>query len=147
MLAWLQKKFLIRRLRKRVASWSAERDAEIRAAVKQKKSREDIEDIGRNWEYDICSTEDEIEEMRSSHLIALATKYDVPIPSSSDLAEYWERSNYTGKHYLNGIGRARLRAELNREQREWRDRWVWLIPVVFGLLGSATGIISLLTRK
>ena len=43
---------------------------------------------------------------------------------------------------LNAAGRFAVRAAIRTEQRERRERWVWWIPIVFGLIGALTGLVS-----
>ena len=130
----------------KLGRYRARRDAEIRKARNLKKTADEIDGIVRDWEYDIRSTEEEIDFSKSSRLIRKANKCDIPHPDREPLHNYWETGHYSQRRFLSVAGRALLRADIRREQRERRERWGWLIPVVFGLIGAITGLVSVLNR-
>jgi hypothetical protein len=74
----------------------------------------------------------------------LAEKYDLePPPRESDGADWTEDSRY-GEWYLTSAGRTQLRAAIRGEQRDRRERLTWWVPIIFGFIGTLTGLASIL---
>ena len=136
MVIWLKERQLAR--------YCSQRDDKVRKAVKLKKSHEEIETIYQNWEFDVRSTAEEIDALKSKQLLLKANKYDIPHPDRDSRNNYWEQGHYSQKWALSVGGRNLLRSLIRREQRERRERWGWLIPVIFGLIGAITGLASVL---
>jgi hypothetical protein len=76
---------------RQLTKYCAKRDAAIRDAIKLKKGPEEIEKIDQGWEYDVRSTGEDLDALKSSKLLRKANKCDIPHPSGEPVLGYGER--------------------------------------------------------
>jgi len=132
-----------------VSLWLKERElarlfAKRDIYIRDLKTGAEARDAYLEWNDIVGPLSDEIEGEKSARLMRRAKKFDLPEPDGEG---HWTQGFYSHNQYLTAKGRAFLRAEIRREQREGRERWVWWIPLVFGLLGSITGLASVLVTR
>jgi len=99
----------------------------------------------RDWDYEIVSVEEAISEMKSSHVRLEAIRYDVPLPPrSADIAldPNWSVGRNSGVVSLSCEGRRIVRDAIAREKESRRARLTFWTPIVFGLFGMVTGLVS-----
>ena len=124
----------LRTLERRLAEYEAARDsAHFKALISKGASEFSAQD----WDYELWLTEDEMNEIKTKQIREDARRYDIPLPERVDDIENdpnWSEGFATHVISLTRVGRVKMRALIRQEQRDRRDRWTWLAPVVFGLL-------------
>jgi hypothetical protein len=102
--------------------------------------------------------QDQIAALKTRHLLELADKYDIPAPpdwvkgisfsNEPVLGPEWRRSTFVPNTiFLEPEQRFKLLKVIRAERQERRDRWIWWIPLTFGLIGAATGLVSIILKK
>jgi hypothetical protein len=131
MFLWLKERELTRSLKKQ--------DAYIRELRAQHRPESDITDAHYEWLDAIAPLSEEIQVEKTERIRRRAEKYDLWPPDGEG---HLTNGLYPDVSYLTAKGRHFLRAEIRREKRERREELVWLIPLVFGIIGAMTGLIS-----
>jgi len=139
--------FRIWRLRSQIEKWVAKGNNAVRKAIKEKKPDQEIEDLRRNWDFDIEENSELIEQLLSRQIIREAKKFDLPLPPREPDSAYWAEGHHNRRWSLTREGRTMVRFEIHQAKKERREGWTWWIPLVFGLIGSLTGLASILLKK
>jgi hypothetical protein len=139
--------FQIWRLRSQQGKWGAQRAAAVRKAVKEKRPAKEIEDLEHKWDFDFEDNTELIDEILSRQIFRAAKKCDLPLPPREEDSQYWNRGHIYGSWSLTREGRTLARFDIHQAEQAQRERWTWWVPLVFGLIGSLTGLASILLRK
>jgi hypothetical protein len=139
---WLRKHREIQTLECELSKLYRARDA---ADVRSFRSGGASELAERDWNYEIASIEEAISELRSTRLRLEAIRYDTPLPHrSAEIANdpNWSMGINSGVISLTREGRRIVRDSIAREKQSRRAWWAWWMPLVFGLIGAVTGLVS-----
>lgn len=127
-------------------------DRETRAALKNGASPDDVWQHG-NWQIEYQFLEDDEARYHSRQLLGRARRLRIPVPPLMDgnaLSNDYQRSDVDGgRYFLSIAGEQKVRAAIREEERYRSERWARRIPYITalaGLIGTATGLIALLTR-
>jgi hypothetical protein len=146
------------RLEWQIARTMRVHDRTIKRLKQRKASSEEIEMEAQEASWDSDTIRDEIESIKSFHLIGRAIRLGLPTPRfkavEADEDETWERG-ITGKYYLSRAAQTELRSRIRLEKKEQREVtafWVKdvLVPalsVLIGILGATAGLIAILHKK
>jgi hypothetical protein len=141
---WRRERWEIRDLERQLSNLYRARDA---ADLRSFRSGGASELTARDWNYEIASTEEAISELKSNRIRLEAIRYDVPLPLRSadiDTDANWSIGSNSGIVSLTSEGRRVVRDAIMREKQSRREWWAWWIPLLFGLIGSITGLLSAL---
>ena len=117
-------------------------DKDIKQARKEKKPREEIEELVAA-RYGECQLDEyEIEVIKSRQLTRKAYKLNLPLPSWSD-SEYWTQTYYGG-YILTQNGKHKVTKLIRQEWKERIEVPVQFITVLIGLGGVIIAILALL---
>jgi hypothetical protein len=92
---------------------------------------------------------DQIALLQTQRLLEQAQHYLVPIPSNEiqgNIVQHWVQSKISGRFWLTPKSMVDLRALIRAEQKDRWDFWSRWVPIVFGLIGATTGLVSMLRR-
>lgn len=139
---WFQEYRETQRLERQLLNCRIARDASHLRSFRSSGASELSE---RDWDYEIVSAEESIDELKSNQIIFQAIKCDVPLPSRSadiDSDVNWGVGFNSGIVSLTREGRHAVRCAITQEKRERREWWAWWIPLLFGSIGAITGLVS-----
>jgi hypothetical protein len=122
--------------------------AEISSARARKARQDEIEQIMILEMHEVDEVLDGISFCHSVYLRLQAERLDIPVPqfvAGGGLgSENWTQSEFTGKYRLSDHARHVLREKIALAMKEQREKWTWWIPIIFGLIGSLTGFLSVM---
>jgi hypothetical protein len=96
---------------------------------------------------EIFPIESEIRQSMSKYLINEAEKLIIPLPELND-KEFWEDDlKYFTKNILTNKGIAQIRSQIRNEKKERSDQYLPWLVLIIGLLGAATGFLSIILKR
>ena len=135
---WWKLRRLQRRKEKILASYKRDKDR----AARDKKPRDEIENIDRDAMFESDLMDDEIESLASRYLIQSAQSLLLPIPEYSRDGDAWVESKITGRFRLTRTAMSTLRSKIRIERKERRESSMLWIAALTGVLGVLTGLIA-----
>jgi hypothetical protein len=119
----------------------------MQAASARSDDQEEDRLIGE-WMHDDSEVNDELKWLDSRRLTRKAGLLRLPVPSrdGDDGAQYWTRSELSGRYYLTDYGVRKVRAEIRAELKARDERllaWLGLfVSAIVGVLGAITGLVA-----
>ncbi len=115
----------------------------IRKAQKEKKSKNDIEALEGQAQFEEIMVDEEIAILASDYLISKAQRSFIQIPLM-DLEGMWKKCEIiSNRRVLTTAGIATVRSALRCETKERAAMWLPILAALTGIIGSATGLISI----
>jgi hypothetical protein len=91
--------------------------------------------------FELGMIDDEIGILQTQHLRDRAQDRFIEIPSG-DEPGMWEESHYLGSSYLTRKGMARVKTQLDADEKAARDAFMaWITPTI-GLIGVLIGLVA-----
>ncbi len=90
--------------------------------------------------------QEQIEFVKSDLVIHRANKLSLPLPESGDEAAWVQMRDGDGIRYLTRHGQTQLRRAVREEEKLARDPILTIGSMTAGILGVATGLVSLILR-
>src|SRR5689334_18357350 len=126
------------------AKWAAE----VRAARKKKLSGDEIYKLEDQWNWEVGTVEEELDQLKTDQLRQLARKHDVPLPprpsNRDEESDYWDNGHNYRQWSLTRAGRVLVRDAIDKEEKRRRDRITWWIPIISSLTGLFGVIVAIL---
>lgn len=135
---WWKLRRLQRKKEKILASYKRDKEK----AERDKKAREQIENIDHDAMFESDLMDDEINSLASRHLIQSAQRLLLPIPEYSPDSDAWKQSRLTGRIRLTRSAMATLRSGIRVERKERRESAMLWIAALTGALGALTGLLA-----
>jgi len=117
---------------------------DIAEARKNKKSRDHIERLNANEQFEIGLIDDEIEWIATQALRSKSERYLLPWPEFDRESGDWIESHLTGKWHLSRGAMSDVRSQIRQEKKERFQNWQPWILLIIALVGGVTGLISVL---
>jgi hypothetical protein len=118
----------------------------------KKANNEDKQELIANETYEITSLRYELDEIKSDRALKKASKYNLLIPdtylniNTLEISDDWVESNY-GPIILSSKGRNKILKEYREEIRWRRERNMSYFSLIYGLVGSITGLLAIILNK
>ncbi len=135
---WWKLRGLQRKKGKILAGYKRDREQ----AERDKKARDEIENIDHLAMFESDVMDDEIESLASRYLIQSAQRLLLPIPIYSLDSDAWKKSEQTGRIRLTKSAMVRLRSEIRTERKQRRESAMLWIAALTGVLGALTGLLA-----
>jgi hypothetical protein len=136
----------LRRLIRERNSLARKYDQDITTAKRKHKGHDSIEKIESMARFELNLQDDEIEKLRTRHLITKARGLLIPIPPH-DAPGAWEESEIDRRWHLTADAQRALIVAIRAEQRDRSEiARLWLTGLT-GLVGALSGLAALLFRK
>jgi len=99
-------------------------------------------------QHELIMISDDWDEIKADKMIKMARKYDLIIPTKTNEQNnvYWDIAYYGG-NYLNSKGRAFIKQQLREELKFKRDRIMMIGTILLGIIGSLTGLLSIIIKN
>lgn len=128
-------------------------EREIAVACKSKDNAK-VRSLEEEHRFEVDLHDEEEDAYLTRKLLRQARRLRVPVPlrynDDKSESDHWYEGHYTGGWYLTYKGFAALREEIRRERKarhDARSQWVVWLSALTGVIGAATGLVALLTRK
>lgn len=116
---------------------------------KKKALRDEIAQLEASEYFEVGEVETEIEIIVGSRLYREARSLDVETPALSE-KDMWAREEYGDRVWFTPKGRAHVRKLIHDERKrrfEAKSRWIPLLSIVLGFIGTITGLVALTVQK
>lgn len=124
------------------------------AAARKSKDEKKAQSLEHEHRFQLDMHDEEEDAYLTKTLLAKARRLHVPVPhlynEDKTISEHWYEGHHTGRWCLSTSGIAALREEIRRElkaRHEARTHWIVWLSALTGVVGAATGLVALLTRK
>ena len=114
-------------------------EKEVKKGKKKGLKAEELENLRQEFAPDYFDTLDDIEKLKTKHILLKADIESIPIPSITD-KEAWKESIYKDQHVLTEKGFNEIRKNV---RAELKDRHSVILPWATLLLSSIAAIASL----
>jgi len=119
---------------------------EIEKAHKNGEARDKIESRRADAYFEYSYAQEQIDELVTNHMIAIAKKLMIEQPEYSD-DSMWAEARYVGRNkILSEKGIAKLRSDIRKERNERVNLWIPWITTIIGLVGALTGLMAILMK-
>jgi hypothetical protein len=117
---------------------------ELEQARRDKKSKDELHEIGAEEFAELDLIDDEIAQLQYTFLVRRAENLLIPIPEFDTDSPSWRESHITGKWRLTNDALHSLRMAIRKEQTERREHWQSWLTLIIGLIGALIGLASVL---
>jgi hypothetical protein len=140
----VQHYFTLRSLQNQKDRVRAKYKCELEQARRDKKSKDDLHEIGVEEFLELDLIDDEIAQLQYTFLVRRAEKLLIPIPEFNTDSAAWRESHVTGQWRLTDDALHSLRMAIRKEQTERREHWQSWLTLIIGLIGALIGLASVL---
>ena len=112
-------------------------------AKKEKKSPQEIYDIGQIYSQESQIYDDEIMDLHTRYLYSKAQKLLLPIPDYND-ESLWDTPNFSNRKHLTNKGITLLRSQIRKELHERRAGALTWLAALTGVIGALSGLVAII---
>ena len=106
-----------------------------------------IQGLRASWAMEIAMVEEERAALLTHRYWALAAKYDIEMPSSTEHPQLWEERQYGLAHVLTTKGRIYVRELLRTEEKHGREKVDFWIKTIAPFVGWIVAILAIIVRR